>query len=160
LIPFVAIEFWHWWALAVLFGTFEAFAPGFVFGWLGMAAGLTGALVLVLPGLGWQAQLLAAAAFALASLLAWFLVARRAAGVAPAASPLNDRAARYVGRRCTVVEAIEHGRGRVRVGDGSWLAVGRDAPVGASVRVVGVDGTALLVEPDPPDPPDPADRAA
>jgi membrane protein implicated in regulation of membrane protease activity len=156
LIPFAAIEFWHWWALAVLLGTFEAFAPGVVFGWLGMAAGLTGALVLVLPGLGWQAQLLAATAFALASLLAWFLIARRTAGAAPA-SPLNDRAARYIGRRCTVVEAIENGRGRIRVGDGSWLAVGHDAPVGASVRVVGVDGTALLVEPDPAEP---ADRAA
>jgi inner membrane protein len=46
-----------------------------------------------------------------------------------------------------VVEvAIEHGRGRVRVGDGAWPARGPDLPAGARARVVGIEGGVLVVE--------------
>jgi membrane protein implicated in regulation of membrane protease activity len=34
----------------------------------------------------------------------------------------------------------------VRVGDSSWRLVGPDAPAGASVRVVRVEGGTLVVE--------------
>ena len=60
---------------------------------------------------------------------------------------LNDRAARMIGAEVTVEEAIEGGRGRVRIGDGTWPARGADAPVGARVRVIGVDGAVVVVEP-------------
>ena len=46
----------------------------------------------------------------------------------------------------TVVQAIENGRGRVRVGDSEWNARGDDAPLGAHVRVTGAEGAVLLVE--------------
>ncbi|MFN5643675.1 MAG: NfeD family protein, partial [Sphingomonadales bacterium] len=59
---------------------------------------------------------------------------------------LNDRGARLAGEIVTVVQAIEHGRGRVRVGDSEWNARGDDAPVGAHVRVTGAEGAVLLVE--------------
>ena len=44
-------------------------------------------------------------------------------------------------------EAIECGRGRIRVDDTLWCAEGVDTPAGANVRVTGVRGTVLLVEP-------------
>ncbi len=47
----------------------------------------------------------------------------------------------------TVVEPIHAGRGKVRVDDGEWLAKGPDAPAGAQVRILGSEGTWLLVEP-------------
>ena len=142
------IEFWHWWALGVVLVVVEAFAPGFVFGWLGGAAGLTGVVLFVAPWLGWQGQLLAFAGFAIASVLAWVWYVRRFPRPGPD-NTLNRRGAQHVGRRCVVVEPIENGRGRIRVGDGTWAAAGPDAPAGARVRVVGVDGTVLVVEPDP-----------
>ena len=48
--------------------------------------------------------------------------------------------------RFVVEEAIECGRGKVRVGDTLWSVEGSDAPVGASVTVTGARGTALVVE--------------
>ncbi|KEY97856.1 membrane protein, partial [Sphingomonas sp. BHC-A] len=60
---------------------------------------------------------------------------------------LNDRAARLVGEVVTVVEPIDNGRGRVKVGDGVWSCRGPDAPVGARVRVTGAEGSVLTVEP-------------
>ena len=45
-----------------------------------------------------------------------------------------------------VAEAIEGGRGKVRVGDTLWPVEGPDLPVGAHVTVTGTRGTALLVQ--------------
>ena len=45
-----------------------------------------------------------------------------------------------------VDQAIEQGQGRVRVGDGVWMARGADAPQGARVRITGTQGSCLLVE--------------
>ena len=46
-----------------------------------------------------------------------------------------------------VVDAIENGTGRVKVGDSVWNAKGPDAEIGARVRVTGISGTCLNVEP-------------
>jgi inner membrane protein len=46
----------------------------------------------------------------------------------------------------TLSEAIVQGRGKAQVGDGSWIVAGSDAPAGARVRVLGVEGTVLQVE--------------
>jgi membrane protein implicated in regulation of membrane protease activity len=49
----------------------------------------------------------------------------------------------------TLDAPILAGRGRVRLGDGSWTVVGPDMVAGARVRVAAVDGTELRVEPAP-----------
>mgnify|MGYP003344160742 FL=1 len=41
------------------------------------------------------------------------------------------------------------GRGRARLGDGSWIITGPDMVAGARVRVAAVNGTELKVEPAP-----------
>jgi membrane protein implicated in regulation of membrane protease activity len=52
-----------------------------------------------------------------------------------------------VGRSLVVEQAIENGRGKVRVGDTLWSAEGPDTPAGASVTVTGTKGTVLVVRP-------------
>ncbi len=59
---------------------------------------------------------------------------------------LNRRAAQLVGRVLVVAEAIDGGRGKVRIGDTLWPAEGPDAPSGAEVRVVAAKATVLVVE--------------
>jgi inner membrane protein len=59
---------------------------------------------------------------------------------------LNRPAAQLVGRVLILAEAIEGGRGKVRVGDTLWPAEGPDAPEGAEVRVTAANGTVLVVE--------------
>jgi membrane protein implicated in regulation of membrane protease activity len=51
-----------------------------------------------------------------------------------------------VGQTFTLVEPIHDGSGKVQVGDTVWLVRGAEAPVGARVRVTGVDGAILRVE--------------
>jgi membrane protein implicated in regulation of membrane protease activity len=59
---------------------------------------------------------------------------------------LNRRASQLVGRLLIVEEAIEGGRGKVRVGDTLWPVEGPDTPAGAEVKVTGTKGTFLVVE--------------
>jgi hypothetical protein len=61
---------------------------------------------------------------------------------------LNARGAQLVGRMAIVEEAIEHGRGKVRVGDTVWAAEGQDLPKGSQCRVAGARGTTLMLAAD------------
>lgn len=63
---------------------------------------------------------------------------------------LNRPAAQLVGRVVILAEAIEAGRGKVRVGDTLWPAEGPDLPAGTQVKVTAFKGTLLVVEPGAP----------
>ena len=52
-----------------------------------------------------------------------------------------------VGEIALVVQPIESGSGRVKVGDSEWIARGPDTAVGERMRISGNDGAILLVEP-------------
>jgi len=60
---------------------------------------------------------------------------------------LVNRPERMVGALATVEDALEGGRGKVRLGDTVWLARGPSLAKGRPVRVAAVDGTVLIVEP-------------
>ena len=134
-----------WLAAALALVIAELLVPGFFLIFLGAAAAVTGVVVLVAPGLPIVLQALVFAgvtAGAVAVGWRWYRGSDRTS-----ADPLlNDRAARLIGKRVEVCEAIVAGEGRVRVGDGAWSATGPDAAVGASVRIVGADGSVLRVE--------------
>lgn len=137
---------WLWLTVGVLLAVIEVFAPGFFFLWLGIGAVLTAAIGWLAPALPWQAQFLAFAALALLSVLGWFAWRRRVAASAPL-SRLNRRAAQQLGAVGPLVEALQGGRGRVRLGDTTWPVIGPDLPVGTRVRVARVDNDRLVVEP-------------
>jgi membrane protein implicated in regulation of membrane protease activity len=135
-----------WLILAAALAIAELMAPGIFLVFVAAGAGITGAVSLLLPGMGLTAEVFlfaAASAAAVAVGRRWY---RK--NPVPSADPLlNDRVARLIGEVVTVAEPIEAGRGKVRVGDGEWLATGPDAPAGARVRIVGAQGTSLHVEP-------------
>ncbi len=139
------ITFWHWLiAAACLFGL-ELLAPGAIMLWLGLAAVASALVAFVAPGIGWELQLILFAVFSLLSIFAW-----KKFGVMeekPTDQPhLNRRNERYIGRTFNLVDAIENGVGKVIVDDSQWKVMGEDAPLGTKVKVVGTDGTVLLVE--------------
>lgn len=135
---------WNWLLLAVALFGLEAVVPGIHFVWFGVAAILVG-LIALATDFAWQWQF---AAFAVASVATVFIARRFArSDNAPSDAPdLNDRGAQYISRTVVVENAIESGRGRVRVADTLWQAEGDDAPAGARVRVTGVRGNVLVVE--------------
>jgi membrane protein implicated in regulation of membrane protease activity len=136
---------WCWLLAGLVLAIAEIIAPGFFLIWVGAAAILTG-LVTVAFGLGLSLQFGLFAVIAVAALYA----GRRWLRVHPIETSdplLNDRAARLIGRMVIATEPIAEGGGRVRVGDGIWNASGPDAPVGAKLRIIAVEGGTLKVMP-------------
>ena len=62
---------------------------------------------------------------------------------------LNARADALIGKTFVLDSPILGGRGRAKLGDGSWIVTGPDMAASAKVRVAAVDGTELRVEPEP-----------
>lgn len=136
---------WVWLTLGVLLAGLEMVVPGVYLIWLGIAAIVTG----VLTGLLHLSLPVQVIDFVFLSLICAYS-ARRFLTDSPIASvdPLmNRRMARMVGATAVVVQAIEHGRGRVHLGDSEWNVRGPDLAVGERVRITGSDGGTLLVEP-------------
>jgi hypothetical protein len=149
---FVNLGFWTWVLLGLLLMALETMVPGVHFLWFGLSAVIVGALALVAgaAGLGeiftWPWQLVVFSIISVATVF-WMRSYSSAKDAVSDLPDLNVRGAQYVGRVVVVEDAIASGRGRVRVGDTLWPAQGADAAKGAQVKVTGVNGTVLVVEP-------------
>ena len=135
---------WGWWIVAVALAAAELVVPGVFLIWLALAAFVTGLVALLVnPPLAVDFAIFAVAA--IASIYAGSKLYRRAAQTRDPL--LNKRAARTIGLRVTICEAISGGQGRATDGDSYWTAKGPDMPVGAIATVVAMEGNTLVVEP-------------
>lgn len=135
-----------WLAAALILLIAEMALPGFFLIFLGVGAAIMGVITLLVPGVPILLQAVIFAALtggAVAIGWRWY----RGSDKTSTDPLLNDRAARLIGKRVEVCDAIVDGEGRVKVGDGAWSATGPDADVGTSVRIVGANGSVLRVEP-------------
>jgi membrane protein implicated in regulation of membrane protease activity len=140
----VEFVFWYWWVAAVVLIGVEMLSPGFFFLWMGLSAFITGLLFFIMPFMSPEFQLLIFAILSMVSAVWW----KNYMNQHPSETDhpyLNQRGAEYIGHTFTVVEAIEHGQGKVKVNDSRWRVRGEDCPVGATVKVVAVDGTIFKV---------------
>ena len=133
-----------WACLALALISAEILAPGVFLLWLGIAAGIVFAIVLLVPGLPVLVQGIAFVLLSFASIAAyrhWF----RQDAERNDQPLLNRRAAQFVGRVFPLESAIVDGNGRLKIGDAFWTVSGPDLPAGTRVRVVSSDGMTLTV---------------
>ena len=137
---------WGWWIFGIVLFVFEVTAPGAVFMWMGIAAGVVGFAVFFVPDLIWEYQFLIFAVLSVSSILIarHYLKARPIKTDQPS---LNRRGSQYIGRVFTLMEPIVDGRGRLHVDDTMWKIEGPDLAEGRKVTVKAVDGGILCVEP-------------
>jgi membrane protein implicated in regulation of membrane protease activity len=131
-----------WLAAGLALLVAEIMMPGVFMMWLGIAALGTGALV------HWQDLVFAWQVLAFAMLAAIALGIGVRVRPARPATVLNTQESGLLNRGARVIGAGTH-EIRVRVGDTDWtarLAHGVAAPtIGTELKVVGVDGTTLIV---------------
>ena len=139
------LQYWHWWVFAVVLIILEVFSPGAFFMWMGAAAGVTGAALIIAPEMSWQMQFIIFAAMSIVAILIGktFFNRKSANTDDPTISTLE---ADLTGNIYIVEKPIVNGSGRIQVGESTWKAQGPDCEAGASVKVVGVQGAVLLVE--------------
>jgi hypothetical protein len=141
--------FWYWWALAAAFLVLEIMLPGVVFMFVAIGAAAAGLVLLIVSDTALEIQLLIFAFVAAASAVLLRRPLRRLQNIDGGDSGLNARADILIGKTIVLDEPILRGRGRVKLGDGSWTVTGPDMVAGTRVRVAAVDGTELRVEPAP-----------
>ena len=141
---FAGFGIWNWFILGVLLFVLEFMLPGVHFLWFGLAAAVVGVLAMA-TGISWPYQVIA---FGIIAVLTVFVVRRYVRSNASHTDQpdLNERGQQYVGRSLVVEQAIQNGRGKVRVGDTVWQAECPDVPVGSRVKVTAARGTVLVVE--------------
>lgn len=139
------MEFWYWWVAGLVLLIAEVFAPGAIFLWMGVAAGVAGAALLAIPSLSFDNQLLIFSVISVVSVVLWrgFIHKEDKTTDQPT---LNQRSAQYIGRVFTLEKAIENGTGTVNVDDSRWNVRGPDLPSGTKIKVISVDGVNLVVE--------------
>lgn len=140
-----AMDFWHWWVLAVVLIIAEVFLPSFIALWLGIAAAITGFILLLFPQLAVEFQLLL---FAVLSVLS-IVVGRNYYRKYPIKTDepmLNRRGEQYVGRIITLTTPIVDGEGKVKIDDSTWKIIGPDCPTGTRIRMIALKNVIFEVE--------------
>ncbi len=135
-----------WAAVALLLFAAETLVPGAFMLWLGFAATAVFLVALAVPELSLLAQVALFVALSFVSIQVyrrWFRGRERKSDQ----PMLNRRAEQLIGRVVPLESAVVNGSGRVQIADAYWDVAGPDLPVGSVVRVVGVDGMTLRVEP-------------
>jgi membrane protein implicated in regulation of membrane protease activity len=143
---FPALGHWIWLIAAGVLLILELMAPGIFLIWLGIAAAVTGVVVMFFD-IGWQAEFLLFAALAVVSVL----VGRRVYDgrtTQPEDNPhLNRRQLSYVGRSFTLKQPLVNGRGKLSIDDTVWEIEGPDMAPGTRVTVTAVNDMVLVVSP-------------
>jgi len=136
---------WNWLILGAFLIGLEILVPGVFLIWFGLSALIVGALAFGIA-ISWQLQVVL---FAVFSLIAVVLSRRFFKSTEHESDNplLNKRAEQNIGRSFVLTTAILHGRGRVQIADSTWQVEGEDCAEGTMVKVIGVDGTTLKVEP-------------
>ena len=139
------IPWWGWVIFAGVLALAELHVPGSYLVWIALGAALTGAADAAF-GLTLEGQLATFAVASALSCIAGYFVYRRMRPRVRGEVPLNERSLAMIGERGTVCEAFFNGRGKVRLGDGVWLADGPDLTEGTPIVVSAVRGTRLVVQ--------------
>jgi membrane protein implicated in regulation of membrane protease activity len=138
------VDYWHWWILAGILLLIEVLAPSFFFLWLAIAAAVTGVILLGLPELDWQYQLMIFSGLSVVS-IALFRRYQRQHPATTDQPALNRRGEQYIGRTFTLEQPIVNRTGKLQVDDSTWRITGDDLPAGTRVTVTGVDGVVLEI---------------
>ncbi len=133
------LSYWHWIALALLLLIIEMAGAGGYLLWIGIAAGVTGGVLFVVPELSWQLQVLIFSIASVVCALGWWQYQLKHPRHVD--EPLlNKRGAQYVGRVFVVSDAIKNGRGKIRADDSFWeVSAVEDMPAGTNVKVLALE---------------------
>lgn len=141
------VEVWLiWLIIAAIFAVGEILTEGFFLAWFAIGAAVASGVAFLGLGTPWQWGLFLVVSGMLV------LVSRRFAERFTGTQPPGIGADRYVGKIGVILEEVDNlkNTGRVRIDKEEWRAdSGTDEvlPEGIWVKVTGLDGTHLVVEP-------------
>ncbi len=141
------VNHWHWLAFGLALLALELIGTAGYFLWIGISAMLVGALLGVLP-IGWQMQWLSFASFSLITTWLWWRRQLSSDKQSDSTRDLNQREKQLIGRKTRLLEPVQKGNCRIKLGDSSWSAISTDdIDAGEEVEITAVDGIVLTISP-------------
>ena len=137
--------FWYWWVIALVFLVVEILAPGFFFLWMAISGFVTGALVLLIPVISMDVQVLVFSLLSVVTIILWKFYGKKYS-ITSDHPLLNKRGNQYIGRVFSLYEPIKNGEGKIKVDDSIWKVHGEDCDITTRVKVIAVRGTIFEVE--------------
>ncbi len=140
------MDYIDWIAIGFLLGILELFAPGIYMVWFGFAALLLSGILYFVP-MTLTTQLLVFCGLSVVSIVIGFKVYARFLKKEHVSRPrLNDMAAQLEGKSVRIVEPVEDGKTKVKVGDTVWLAhTEDDLKIGDEAVVIGAEKGVILI---------------
>ena len=138
------LEFWHWYALALIFVVVEALLLSGVFAALGIASLITGMAFYEYPKLEWRLQLVV---FATSTALSLFIIRQLFSNWLRRNAEDSHNSSEMIGKELVLKRPIQNGFGELEIEGKNWALKGPDQIAGTTVRVVGVDSYFLSVYP-------------
>ena len=139
-------DYWWWFSAGAILMVLELITPGIFFMWIGFGAFISGVIAAIFPSAPPALLGFVFAVLSVISVYAGKKIMLKKSGDED--TGLNNRMAQYVGQIYRVCDPIVDGRGKISIGDTQWLASAKtNIAADTSVKVVGVRGTTLEVEP-------------
>jgi membrane protein implicated in regulation of membrane protease activity len=139
------LVFWNWWVLALVLLVLELLSPGFFFLWMAASGFITGCLLLLIPEIDSEWQILIFSTLSIGAIASWRLYGKKQL-IATDHPLLNKRGDQYIGRVFSLYKPIENGEGKIKVDDSIWKVHGQDCDINTRVKVIAVRGTVFDVE--------------
>lgn len=144
--------YWGWLVFGFILLGLELLVPGAFMFWFGLAAIVTGLLLVVIP-IGWQFQLLIFAVLAVSSIFLWRRF-RPQTNQRTDQPFLNERGSSFIGQVFTIKSVENSQYGTIKINDTKWRVRAQNnknvLSIGQKVEVVATDGSLLLVQPNQP----------
>lgn len=139
--------FYNWLILGSVLLIIEVASFTLLFFWLALAAFIMAGISYLLPQLSITQHLLIFSITALACVLIWHRLFKKTQEKL-GDKRMNNRAQRYIGRSATLLEATQHGHGKIRLDDSLWRVKAKtELAAGTVVEIIDADGVILHVHP-------------
>ena len=139
---FENLNYMHWLVIGLVLIIIELFVWSVFLLWIGASAITVSIIFYLIPEISGTLQLII---FLVLASSATYL-SKRYYPVKTVDDQLNDKAKKHIGKEC-IIESIENGVTKVKIGESLWFAKGSNLNAGQIVKIIDVESSTFIIEP-------------
>ena len=139
---FENLNYMHWLVIGLVLIIIELFVWSVFLLWIGASAITVSIIFYLIPEISGTLQLII---FLVLASSATYL-SKRYYPVKTVDDQLNDKAKKHIGKEC-IIESIENGVTKVKIGESLWFAKGSNLSAGQIVKIIDVESSTFIIEP-------------
>jgi membrane protein implicated in regulation of membrane protease activity len=139
---FENLNYMHWLVIGLVLIIIELFVWSVFLLWIGASAITVSIIFYLIPEISGTLQLII---FLVLASSATYL-SKRYYPVKTVDDQLNDKAKKHIGKEC-IIESIENGVTKVKIGESLWFAKGANLSAGQRVKIIDVESSTFIIEP-------------